>query len=270
MEAPFSSPSEARSAYYGSDGTGGDDNGPGGDGEWHPAERVDTLDGGFILARQDHRTEDLTRWFVFRSNGDTLEFIESGGNLTEADDDAEWGDLPYFDTEQGARDAHAAWAEENPDDAENGDETSEWGEWRQARQIRDWWIYAREHTTEDRVQFLVAGETRDGDRIYLGPNGEVRDDQHVFESVEEIERALQAYYEAENSGDVPEGRQPTGNAPPAEDVNEDTDDASSGGGGKLGQIVKDNKLLVGAVGVGAAYLATQGDLDLPDPGDMNV
>lgn len=276
MQAPFNSRFAAEDAYYGEESdtspdfttTDDRDGEDGGDSEeWHDPERQDGLAPDWVLASQDHRTEDIRRWFVLRTRDDELEFIKPGGGVAVIEPGTPMGEAPHYDTEQGARDAHTEWADENPE--ESDDEGDEWGEWQRVQQIKDWWLFARQHRESDDVQFIAAGKTQDEATVYLAPGGEVRADPHIYDGIEDIQQAIQAYYERESAGDVPDDRQPTGQAPPVEEIEEGAEDAA-GIGGEIGNFVRDNPLIVAAVGGGVAYLVQTGEIDLPDGGDINV
>lgn len=269
VEAPFTSVSEARSAYFGdssssggSSGGDGADTVGGGDGEeqWGTPTTIDTLPGGWDLVSQQLVDGSRTRYFVLRVNAGVVETINSAGVVYERKDTDTDSDLPHFDDEQDARDAHAKWL--SGENTETVNTETEWGEWQKLRNVAPWWIWARSHTDGERAQFLVSGVLDDGTAVYLGPRGDVETTPHLFESVDGLNSALEAYFTKVENGDIPEDMQPNGSAPTKEQITEavTNNSTSSFGESSSSEIIEKlggQKVVLAAVGV-AGLVALRG------------
>jgi len=255
IEAPFGSIREADAAYYGEGGGGA---------TWQQIQGETSLGSGWSTASQTERSGNRTRWFVLRQYEEGVQFLNSQGEVEEFGNQPELSTVPVFDTEEDAVAAYQAWAEENGGDDQGGDESAQWSEWQQLREVEPWYLYSRTHQTEDRAQFLAAGQLQDGATVYLGPNGGVQDEAHLFESVEAVQAALQSYFQKAENGEIPEERQPTGNPPSAEDVRGGVPVDKKGPGGPLSGLVDavgGPKIAAGlaAVGAAAVYKAQEGN-----------
>ena len=276
ISAPFGSVAEADAAYYGEDGGGGGDgSGDGGGGgddsgaTWGELQQGEALGAGWSTAYQDQRNGDRTRWFVLRSSGGTLQFLNSQGQAVDAGENDTLSDVPHFSNEDDALAAFQAWADENPDEAdENGegdDESANWGEWSKVSEEPPWHIYSRSHKTEDRAQFLAASTLEDGSAVYLAPGGEVVDEQHVFDSADALTEALRQFYQRAEDGEIPEGRMPTGRDPGTSTVREQSASRTTSQSQveRLVERMGGKKVALAAVAVGgvALYQASEdGDL----------
>lgn len=259
VQPEFGSVNDADSAYYGDDGGGGG----GGSGSWGDLQEEPTdWQAGWGLFYQVNQDDDRRRYFDLRGNNGQLEAINSSGQVEQFPQDTSLEEVPHYPAEGDARDAYQTWAEANA--GQDGSADSEnWGEWQRLEQVDVWWIWTREHQTEDRVQFIVAGENDAGESIYLHPGGAVKGDAHIFDSPDAVQSALNAYYQRVEEGDVPASEQPTGNSPKKEQIEED----AQGAGGALGGVLDlvggpMNAVLLGGAAAGAAYLATNEDVDL--------
>ncbi|AFD02301.1 head protein [Haloarcula hispanica icosahedral virus 2] len=238
IAAPFDSVAEADRTYYDAGPNGGD----GGDGgtQWGQLTAEDTLAGGWSLASREAVDGSRDQWFLVGTAEDgTLQFINSAGRAVDVTSpDAPLDHQPHYENEEDARAAHSAWVEENGDQTEDGDEDGEssaWGQWQQVTQAADWYIYSRQHAEEDRAQFLAAGQTGDGTTVYLAPEGEVVEEQHIYDSADAVYAAIEAYASSGRQN-TPEGSRPTGTNPGVSAVREDTPGDSGGSGGPLGAL----------------------------------
>lgn len=260
ISAPFSSVGEADSAYYGTDssedsggGSRPEGRGRGTDATWGPLQEGGALTAGWVLAYQDQQNGDRQRWFVIRTVDGQLQAIQSSGEVYNARDTDTLADLPHYPTEDDAREAFSKWdgAEEGAEDTDD-----QWTEWQKIRQIDPWWIFSRSHESDDRVQFLVAGKRGDGSTVFLGPNGQPRDEPYLFESFNRARSAIEAYFQAVQNGDVPEADQPTGDAPSRTEIREAVRSSSQSSQvvEKLTERLAGQKVLMVAGGVAAIYL----------------
>lgn len=257
IAAPFKNREEAWVAYYGDDGSGGDNGG--GDtssGDWNDLQRQTTLSPDWTLASQTHQTDDKERWFVFRlTDNDEIEAITAQGTATKPGPKASLSEWPQYPTEEEARTAYEKWADQN--DVSTSDESENWGEWRKVRQAEPWWIFTRVHKSEDKVQFVVSGKIGDGSTVYLGPRGEVHDEAHIFDSVDSLRSALGAYFQAVEDGEIPDERQPNGEAPTTKEISESVRTSATKSTSKVMEKLGGKKVLLGAVAV-AGLVALRG------------
>jgi len=162
------------------------------------------------------------------------------------------------------------------DDVNDDTEGEQWGEWQRIEQVQQWQIWGREHQTEDRAQFMVASTNQAGDEIYLHPGGEVKGQPHLYDSVQAVRDALNAFATKMENGEVPEGQRPTGNSPSREQIRRAATSVTGGGpgGGSLpgpvgaavdavGGPVNAAILATAAVG-GVYYLEREGHIDLTE------
>ena len=259
VETPFSSSEEARETYYGGDPPDPDDTEDPGAG-WHDPEEEDVLAGGWVLLSQNQRDGDRTRWFVV--GGPEGGYLNESGGTVFPDENETMNDMPSFSTEQEAREAHALWVEENPEEVEDDEGSPEWTDWTEMDEVPPWFLYTREHVEEDRAQFLVAGKNGDGETVYLAPGGEVQSDPHIYEDPDALGDALDAYFEAVENGEIPEEDQPTGEKPDRSGIQQDTDEAESGSGagalvGAAVEAATSNPLLAVGVAAGGYYAYSQ-------------
>lgn len=222
ISAPFGSEKEADNAYYGSgDGGDGDQDGDNGNSAtWGELQEGSALGQGWTLAYQDQQNGDRRRWFVIGMDGDTLQALNSSGSAVSADSETTLSELPHYSNEDDARAAYQAWAESNGEDGggEQDDESNEWGNWSKVSEEAPWHIYSRTHQNEDRAQFLATSTLQDDSAVYLASGGEVVDDPNVFDNADALTKALQAFYERSENGEIPEDRAPTGDDPGREAV----------------------------------------------------
>lgn len=226
---------------------------PPGDGEWGPLQEVETLAGGWVLAYQEQPDGGQIRWFVFRSFEGVLVWLDSAGGEYVSTETDTLDDVPSFGTEQAAHDAHAKWAEANPDQAEEGGGGS-WSDWMEVDQFEGWFLYVREHT-DGRVQFVVSG-VMDGENVFLQADGTVGANPAIFTTFDEVDEALMAYFERVENGEIPADQQPIGQPPDMEQLTEDTEPFATEGEG-LVEGGNRRLLLVGAAAVGAFALMKQ-------------
>lgn len=278
IEAPFGSEEDARNAYFGDESTTPscpegyvwdaeqqacvpEGTGPGPEeGEWGTIEASDNLDGGWVLAYQERTDGSQIRWFVLSApDSGGLLFINSGGEVEEFAEESLPDEWPSFPTEDDARAAHAKWLEANPQAGREGAGTSGWSGWELVTEVPPWFIYVRTHT-DGSEQYMIAG-SRDGENVYLAPDAVIQSDPHIYDSVDAVDAALVAYYEAVEAGEIPADEQPTGQ-PPDESVFPDSPLDGGGGGGGAGGLLDTltgNPLLVGGAAVAGLYLYSRGD-----------
>ncbi|APW99406.1 hypothetical protein CHINAEXTREME_17235 [Halobiforma lacisalsi AJ5] len=274
VQVDFETKDEALEAYYGEDsdqpGTTNDGTGPGESGRWAPPEQVPTdWIAGWTLTYQAERDDsEVRRYFVTRLHPETGQFQAltiPSGQVEDYADDTPLDELPHSSREDDAREAYQTWLEENDPEPGAGsgagsgngdDESPAWGEWQRVDEAAPWWIWGRDHLEEDRSQFLIAGESDDGSAVYLNGAGEVVDEPAIFETIDEVQAALEAYFQRTGSGDVPDDRRPTGNSPAPETIGQEASEAGADSSGN----VSGKKLLAGAALVGTAiYLYNRGE-----------
>lgn len=256
ISAPFASEREADDAYYGDsggDGGGGGGGDGGGGGEtWGELQQGSSLGSGWTLAYQDQQNGDRRRWFTIRMNGDTLQALNSSGKPVDAKESDTLSDLPHYSTEDDARAAFKAWAE-NSDEQDDQQQSEEWEKWSKVSTEKPWHIYTRTHKSEDRAQFLAVGTVGGGNSVYLAPGGKVEDDPHVYDSADALSKALQAYYERANNGEIPDDRRPTGDDPGAETVRKEATSVKTSSEKTMERLVEKmggKKVALAAVAVG--------------------
>lgn len=261
IEPEFSSISESDSAYYGDSSTDGSDGNTGpGDGKWNDLQREKWLGGDppWTLAYQTHQTDDTRRWFVIRDNNGTLEAINASGNVVRRKSDQSPADLPHYSLKDDALAAYNTWAESN--DAEtttDGSDDTIWGKWQRLRKVDPWWIFSRTATDADRVQFCIASK-RDGNAVYLQPDGTISTSIHLYDSVDALSGALEAYSQRVQDGDMQ--NPPTGEAPSRKTIKKSSSKVhTSQTTQKLAEKLAGKKALVAAVGVAGLAVLTQGD-----------
>lgn len=271
MSAPepeFESVQEADATYYGEDTDQGR--------QWGKLQEKSTeWVAGWSLAYQVAQNDPgLRRWFVIRMKDGQFQALSMSG--TAQDYNAETtplDEMPHTESEKEARQAYQAWIEANYEGEKDGDgdkngdgeKSGNWSEWTKIQQVGDWWIYGREHKQKDRVQFMAMGRRQDGTTIYLHPDGTPKPERHIYDTQAALQKALDNYAKKKSAGQIPEDKQPTGEAPPKGEVNR------GGGGGALpgpiGAAVEAvggprNALLISAVGAGGFYYAEkQGYID---------
>lgn len=224
--AVFDSEAEASDAYFGDDGeTGGDDGAgePDSGAGWNEPEFVDLLEGDWSLLVQQQTDGDRTRYFVIGGPEGNHAITAGGGTETFESDDT-FNDLPAFETEDEAREAHALWLEEHGAEAE-------WTEWEVVEEADPWYVYRREQIEGDATEFVIAGMTDGDDVVYLAPGAEITDEPHIYDDMDAVMSALVAYFEAEEAGEIDPEESPNGERPPVDMIEEDT--ADDGGPGDL-------------------------------------
>lgn len=254
ITAPFSSVTEADNAYFssGSPSTGPDSATSETGTTWSALQEGEALEHEWVLAYQEQSDGDRQRWFVIRSVESQLEAIQSSGEVYTAKSSDTLAELPHYPTEDDAREAYGKWS--GPDAPEQPDE--QWEGWKRIRQIDPWWVFSRSHRTEDRTQFLVAGERSDGSAVYLGPNGQPRDAPYLFSSFDAARSAIETYLQAVQDGQIPEEDQPTGDAPSRSEVREAvrSSNQTTQSVERLVEKLAGEKVLIAAGGVAAVYL----------------
>lgn len=259
IETPFANVAEADSAYWGDPDDWDDPNGsePGGNpGEgWHDLEAIEMLAGEWMLFKQEKIDNSDRRFFLTHDTGDgNFDAMKPGGETEHVGGQTPLDDVPSFPTESDARKAHQTWLEENPDavDGEDGG----WSKWQQLNEIDRWHIYAREHTDGEHVQFLASGVLPDERTVYLHPDGSVNENAHVYTAWADLEAALEAYLQAVADGEIPEDQQPTGAAPPIDQIQQDGTEAAPDEGG----IGAKHIVAAGAVVAAGVYARHEGHL----------
>lgn len=262
VTAPFNSVQEAAEVYYGTDSDGPSDDGGTQTRQWTELDTVPTdWVAGWNLARQDARDDpDVSRYFVIRVESGTFQALTMSGTVREPAPDTPLEELPHTRDESEARSAYQKWVDQNGEQTE--DSSGAWGDWQRVRQAKPWWVFARQHQERDATQFLAAGELRDGSAVYLGPDGGVRDEPHIFESVSALEEAVKAYRRKASNGEIPEDRRPTGNKPDDETVQKDGAAAAgpgpNGPGGPGGLLSSTPAKIAAATGAaGVAWYANE-------------
>ena len=297
-EPEFGSVGEADAAYYGSSDGGGnnqnnnqnDQNGNqnGNGATWGELQRVEFLAGEWALVYQNAQGSDRQRYFVLRSDGETIQAIEADGVVVE--ELAEQGALdrlPSYDTEPAAREAHQAWVDSQENGGKNapgsggqGGQGQQYGEWTRIEQVGPWVVWGREAKNADARQFIAASTNSSGTAIYLQPEGEVAETAHVFEDTAALQDALEAFAERERRGDVPTDESPTGTSPDKSTIAAAADEAGANegdaaAGGPLSGVVRavggprNAAILAVGGGVGLYYANEKGVIDVPgldDPG----
>jgi len=265
ISAPFGSKQEADSTYFGDGGGGGGDGDGGGDGPgaiWGDLQEGSLLGSGWLLAYQDQQNGDRRRWFVIRMASGSLQALKSNGDPESAGVNTMLSELSHYPNEDDARAAFQAWAESNggddEQDDEQDDESNEWGNWSKESEEAPWHVYSRSHQSEDRAQFLANSTLGDGSTVYLGSGGEVVDEVQVFDSADALSKALRAYFQQAENGDVPEGRTPTGDDPGTETIRREASRVNtSSSSEKVQRLVEKmggTKVALGAVAIGGFAL----------------
>jgi len=303
-EPEFGSVGEADAAYYGSsnDGGGNNQNNQNGDQNsnqngngtsYGELQRIEFLAGEWALVYQDARASDRQRFFVLKSDGETIQAIEADGVVVE--ETAEQGALdrlPSYESEPAAREAHQAWVDSQENGGENGPGAGggqggqQYGEWTRIEQVGPWVVWGREAKDADARQFVAASTNTSGTAIYLQPEGEVAETAHVFEDTAALQDALEAFAERERRGDVPTDESPTGASPDKSTIAAAADEAGAnegggGGGGPLSGVVRavggprNAVILAAGGGMGLYYANERGIIDVPGldgpaPGGANV
>lgn len=254
FKAPFATISEAERAYFPDEesaGPTGDD----GDGGWGELETVDELEFGWVLLKQERIDGSDRRFFLTRGHESGIEVIVSGGSTEVVGEQTPLEDVPSHPKESDARTAYEKWLDEHEEE-ERDDEEAAWSEWEEINVVEPWHIYGRSHEDGERVEFVVSGVLEDETVVYLGPNGDVRDEAHIYTSIDDVEAALEAYFQNVEDGNVPDDRQPTGDAPPMDAVDSGT--PAPGSGGLVDRVTSSPALAIGLLGVAAGgYYAYQ-------------
>lgn len=188
-------------------------------------------------------------------------------------------ELAQFNSAEAARNAYYSGSGGDGDTTDDGEQNGGedgWTEWFRVDQVADWYVYGREALEEDNVQFHVTGETQDGRQVFLDTDGTISESMVVFENMDEVNAALEAFYQREEDGDVPDDDSPTGpdpgpgGAPPP--------GAGSGGGGGLpivnqlpvlGNLGTMGQLIaVLVIAFAVYYYRSDGDVELPVVGGV--
>jgi len=258
----------------------GDDSPTDGWTEYKEVEKV----GVWMLYQREKRDGTDTQWTAAGQNGDgDVVFLMPDGTVGDSpnhyadraaveaaiekfNEKARNGEVPEEDVP-----VDTPSEEEVNNETKSGDGEA-WTEWQRIDNVQNWTIWGREHQSEDRVQFLVASTNQSGDAIYLQPEGEVAKEAHIFESVQAVRDALDAYATRRENGEVPEGKRPTGNSPSREQVRRDaakaTEGSSGGLPGPVGAVVdavggpRNAAILAVAGTAGVYYAEREGMIDL--------
>ncbi|MBZ6496021.1 hypothetical protein [Natrinema longum] len=214
-----------------------------GSGEWDELEALEELGNGWVLWRQEKIDGTDRRFFVTREHSSGIEVLLSGGNAEVVDGQTPIEELPSFPSESDARTAYQAWLEANSgggrgsqggrggqERADGGGEqaeSGEWTEWTEYEVVEPWYILRREHTGNGSVEFVIAGADGNGNTVFLGPDGEIVDEPHIYSSEEDVQAALDAYQQNAENGNTDESKQPTGEQPDQRDVQEGTNEGWS-------------------------------------------
>lgn len=153
-----------------------------------------------------------------------------------------------------------------------GDSSDNWGEPQVVRELPEgWYLYGQPHLNRDEVRFMIAAKNKaDGSRIYIQPDGRVRESPHFYPSVEKAAQAFRAWIQRHNQGKTDPSSTPSPGAgrPSPEAVARDAANANSGGQAALNGItgyVRRNPAKaagIGFVGAVAVYwLYDNGYLD---------
>lgn len=230
LQVDFQTPEEAAEAFYGGDPDDADQGSPLDDEErWGQLEQVNVdWEGGWTLQRQRREDTDERRYFITRwyseSDGEYLDASANVGSLTA---DTPLGDIPNHPSQTDAEDAYEDWLDTAEEGEREGDEYEDedprddgedghWTEWEQVDNIEGWYIFESTHTVEDRSQYIAAGANEQGDTIFLAPGGEVQEEPHEFDTMDEVAAAVDAFNEALESGEGDhdeETQVPTGDSP---------------------------------------------------------
>lgn len=151
---------------------------------------------------------------------------------------------------------------------ETDEEQSEWGEAYHIEELPyGWHLYGQDHKQEDRTRYIVTGQSNDDEVIFLDKDGTVSKEAVYYDSIEAVQRALEAFAQAvENGNGPPQGDRPSGRRPNPDALKRKLAQARSNRRSRL-------KMAAAAAGVGVAiYVAwkwRQGDLrEVPVVGDQ--
>lgn len=210
------------------DGSGG---GGGGDSAGQYDETtVGELRGGWMLVRRDYSDGSQKFYVGGVSDGDYY-FITASGGVEEVPGYPE-AEIPLFDSEQAARDAHQKWLDQNGEESGpdgEGDPSgsggsggsgsggsgseSGWSEWQQVQELEyGWFVFGREHTS-GKLELALVG-TKDGQRYYINSDGEVQEKAVVFSSMEELQAAWNAFLKRVQQQGGPQGNDEMSGTPP--------------------------------------------------------
>lgn len=253
-----------------------------GSGKWAQAEKVRSLDYGWVLFTQKHKTEDRTRWFVAGKNSDgTVIYVAKGGEVQKGADN-----IAAFDTKEKALAAYRAWVErhengetEEDEEPEEDDEPDEddvdgdgpaWGAAQRVAELKyGWYLFRQDAKNQDKTRWMVAGKNNDGNLIYITTGGEVQtNDPFYFDTKDAAVQAFRAWVERASNGEADDDEfpDPSASPPSGSDVTKQTrrkDAAGSGGflgsvadaAGDTAAFALDNPLIAVAGGTVIAYVA---------------
>ncbi|MDZ7689243.1 MAG: hypothetical protein U5J64_11150 [Halobacteriales archaeon] len=151
--------------------------------------------------------------------------------------------------------------EEEPTGDEPRDPEESRGGWSEMEYVQElqlgWHLFGQSHPQKG-TRFIVAGK-HEGDRIYLDTDGSVVDNPVTYRSADAVARALEAYAEKRENGNV--RREPNGQRPDASSVESDMSSEPKSGG-FLSSLSKEQKILGGAaLAVGGYYAYEEGYFD---------
>ena len=134
--------------------------------------------------------------------------------------------LPHTRDRAEAETAYETWLENaDPEDVDKGgdgqgddgdgqgDSEDNWTEWKKIEQEAGWHIFRRQHKYESSQEFFAAGQNAKGETVFLGPEGQIKQQEHIFEYLEDVYAAIDAY--VEDMDNKPAEDRPTG-APPGQ------------------------------------------------------
>lgn len=245
IEIDFDTADQAVTAYRGED-TSGDGNSNSGNGNDTPGEAdwgelvegEHSFVGGWALWYQPNREDESRRWFVFRTtNSGQFQALNMSGVAEDYPLETGLEELPHTLDRAEAVAAYETWLENadpedidrgteegrNPGDGDgsggdgqNGNDSKKeknWTEWKKMEQSSGWHIFRRQHKYESKEEFFAAGKNAQGENVFLAPGGEIVKKEHIFDYIEDVYAAIEAYTENPSQKD-PEDR-PTG-APPGQ------------------------------------------------------
>lgn len=231
IEIDFDTADQAIAAYRGEDTSGGtDDGGPTngddtpGEGDWGELQEGDhSFIGGWALFYQPNLENDTRRWFVLRvTNGGQFQALNMSGVAQDYSRDTGPEELPHTLDRAEAIAAYETWLENaDPEDIdrgteegrtpgedgqndENGQDEANWTEWQKIEQEAGWHIFRRQHKYESREEFFAAGKNAQGENVFLAPGGKIVEEEHIYDYIEDVYAAIEAYTENADQKDPSE------------------------------------------------------------------
>jgi len=222
IEIDFDTAEQAVATYRGTPG----------EGDWGKLVEGDhSFVGGWSLRYQPNLENDTRRWFVIRvTNDGPFQALNMSGVAQDYSRDTGLEELPHTLDRAEAVAAYETWLENaDPEDIDRGTEEgrtpgdddgqsdgkdeANWTEWQKIEQQSGWHIFRRQHKYESSEEFFAAGKNAQGENVFLAPGGEIVEEEHIYNYIEDVYAAIEAYTENPSQKD-PEDR-PTG-APPGQ------------------------------------------------------